>query len=158
MLKLVDDARAEGLDVTFDAYPYEWASTRLLITLPPWVQEGGSGPTKERLADRGVRQRIRSELRDRGVLYAGAGGIADIRLGYFARPENLRFEARTLGDVGKEIGGDLVDVGRHVSRGIAEPARELGSGLRRMTGGLRRPVRKPLAKARGQRRRRRAAA
>ena len=110
MLALVDDARAEGLDVTFDAYPYEWASTRLLITVPPWVQAGGPGPTKERLANRGVRERIRSELRERGVLYAGAGGIADIRLGYFARPENLRFEGRTLGDVGQEIGGDLVDV------------------------------------------------
>ena len=110
MLALVDDARAEGLDVTFDAYPYEWASTRLLITVPPWVQEGGPGPTKERLADRGVRERIRSELRERGVLYAGAGGIADIRLGYFARPDNLRFEGRTLGDVGAEVGGDLVDV------------------------------------------------
>ena len=110
MLELVDDARAEGLDVTFDAYPYEWASTRLLITVPPWVQAGGPGPTKERLADRAIRDRIRSELRERGVLYAGAGGIADIRLGYFARPENLRFEGRTLGDVGKEIGGDLVDV------------------------------------------------
>jgi len=110
MLALVDDARAEGLDVTFDAYPYEWASTRLLITVPPWVQEGGPRPTTERLADRGVRERIRSELRERGVLYAGAGGIADIRLGYFARPENLRFEGRTLGDVGAEIGGDLVDV------------------------------------------------
>src|SRR6185295_14134528 len=110
MLALVDDARAEGLDVTFDAYPYEWASTRLLITVPPWVQEGGPGPTKERLADRSVRERIRSELRERGVLYAGAGGIADIRLGYFARPENLRFEGRTLGDFGAEIGGDLVDV------------------------------------------------
>jgi N-acyl-D-amino-acid deacylase len=110
MLQLVDDARAEGLDVTFDAYPYEWASTRLLITVPPWVQAGGPGPTKERLADRSVRDRIRSELQERGVLYAGAGGIADIRLGYFARPENLRFEGRTLGDVGKEIGSDLVDV------------------------------------------------
>ena len=110
MLALVDDARAEGLDVTFDAYPYEWASTRLLITVPPWVQEGGPRPTTERLGDRGVRERIRSELRERGVLYAGAGGIADIRLGYFARPENLRFEGRTLGDVGAEIGGDLVDV------------------------------------------------
>src|SRR3990172_11922191 len=33
MLALLDDARAEGLDVTFDAYPYEWASTRLLITI-----------------------------------------------------------------------------------------------------------------------------
>jgi N-acyl-D-amino-acid deacylase len=110
MLQLVDDARAEGLDVTFDAYPYEWASTRLLITVPPWVQEGGPRPTKERLADRSVRERIRSELRERGVLYAGAGGIADIRLGYFARQDNLRFEGRTLGDVGAELGGDLVDV------------------------------------------------
>ena len=110
MLQLVDDARAEGLDVTFDAYPYEWASTRLLITVPPWAQEGGPGPTKERLADRAVRDLIRAELRERGVLYAGAGGIAEIRLGYFARPENLRFEGRTLGEVGAEIGGDLVDV------------------------------------------------
>jgi N-acyl-D-amino-acid deacylase len=110
MLALVDDARAEGLDVTFDAYPYEWASTRLLITVPLWVQAGGPGPTKERLADRSVRDRIRTELRERGVLYAGAGGIADIRLGYFERAENLAYEGRTLGDVGTERGGDLVDV------------------------------------------------
>jgi N-acyl-D-amino-acid deacylase len=110
MLALVDEARAEGLDVTFDAYPYEWASTRLLITVPPWVQAGGPGPTKERLADESVRDRIRTELRERGVLYAGAGGIADIRLGYFGRAENLAYEGRTLGEVGKERGGDLVDV------------------------------------------------
>jgi N-acyl-D-amino-acid deacylase len=110
MLALVDDARTEGLDITFDAYPYEWASTRLLITVPPWVQAGGPDPTKERLADRAVRERMRGELKARGVLYAGAGGLADIRLGYFARPENLRFEGRTLGEVGRELGSDLVDV------------------------------------------------
>ncbi len=110
MLALVDDARAEGLDVTFDAYPYEWASTRLLITIPTWVQEGGPGPTKERLADPSVRARIRDELRSRGVMYAGAGGIADIRLGYFGRPEHARWEGRTLGDVGRETGEDLVEL------------------------------------------------
>jgi N-acyl-D-amino-acid deacylase len=110
MLALVDDARAEGLDVTFDAYPYEWASTRLLITVPTWVQEGGPGPTKERLADRSIRDRIRRELHERGVLFAGAGGIADIRLGYFARPENLRWEGLTLGEVAAEMGRDPVDV------------------------------------------------
>ena len=44
MIDLVEDARAEGLDVTWDTYPYEWASTRLLIMLPPWVQAGGPGP------------------------------------------------------------------------------------------------------------------
>ena len=110
MLALVDDARAEGLDVTFDAYPYEWASTRLLITIPTWVQEGGPGPTKERLADGAVRARIRRELEARGVLYAGAGGIADIRLGYFERPEHVRWEGRTLGEIGRETGEDLVEL------------------------------------------------
>jgi N-acyl-D-amino-acid deacylase len=110
MLALVDAARAEGLDVTFDAYPYEWASTRLLITMPIWVQSGGPGPTKERLADGPTRARIRSELTERGMLFAGAGGLSAIRLGYFARPENLRWEGRTLGDVAAEMGADVVDV------------------------------------------------
>lgn len=110
MLALIDDARAEGLDVTFDAYPFEWAATRLLITIPTWVQAGGPGPTKERLADPAIRARIRSELEARGVLYAGAGGIADLRLGYFGRPEHAAFEGRTLGDIGRETGADLVEL------------------------------------------------
>jgi N-acyl-D-amino-acid deacylase len=110
MLALVDEARAESLDVTFDAYPYEWSSTRLLITIPPWVQEGGPGPTKERLADPAVRTRIRDELEARGVLYAGAGGIAAIRLGYFGLPEHRRWEGWTLGEVGRETGEDLVEL------------------------------------------------
>ncbi|MBI3751254.1 MAG: amidohydrolase family protein [Chloroflexi bacterium] len=110
MLALVDDARAEGLDVTFDAYPYEWASTRLLITIPMWVQEGGPGPTKERLADRRVRERIRSELQERGVLYAGERGIAAIRLGAFTRPEHRPWEGMSLGELGVATGRDLVDL------------------------------------------------
>ncbi|HJP89968.1 MAG TPA: D-aminoacylase [Candidatus Limnocylindrales bacterium] len=109
MLQLVDDARAEGLDVTFDSYPYEWASTRLLITLPPWVQDGGPVPTKERLADPKVRERIRGEMQARGVLYAGAGGLADIRLGAFRRPENLHCESQTLGQICADAGSDMVD-------------------------------------------------
>jgi N-acyl-D-amino-acid deacylase len=109
MLALVDDARAEGLDVTFDAYPYEWASTRLLILVPLWAQVGGPGPTKERLADQAVRDRIRHELAERGVMFAGRGGLADIRIGAFSRPENLRWEGMTLGDVVAETGRDVVD-------------------------------------------------
>ena len=110
MLELVDDARAEGLDVTFDTYPYEWASTRLLIMIPPWVQAGGPMPTRERLADAGVRDRIRRELADRGVLFAGRRAWDDVRLGAFASPDLLRWEGRTLGDVIVERDEDAVDV------------------------------------------------
>jgi N-acyl-D-amino-acid deacylase len=110
MLGLVDDARAEGLDVTFDTYPYEWASTRLLIMIPPWVQSGGPMATKERLADASVRDRIRRELTERGVLYAGRNAWDDVRLGAFARPELLRWEGRSLGEVVRDRNAEFVDV------------------------------------------------
>jgi N-acyl-D-amino-acid deacylase len=110
MLQLVDDARAAGQDVTFDAYPFEWASTRLLIMLPHWVQEGGPDRLKERLADRAVRQRLREDLTQRGTLFAGAGGLADVRIGYLARPEHAGWEGRTLGEILAETGAEPVDL------------------------------------------------
>jgi N-acyl-D-amino-acid deacylase len=110
MLALVDDARAEGLDVTYDCYPYEWASTRLLIMIPPWVQAGGPMRTKSRLSDMGVRNRIRRELAERGVQYAGRRAWDDVRLGAFTRPELLRWEGHTLGEVIADRGDDPVDV------------------------------------------------
>lgn len=106
LLALVDDARAEGLDVTFDSYPYEWASTRLLIQLPQWVQAGGPGPLKERLADRATRDRLKREM---GPAYTSAAGWSDLRLGNFKRPDLLRWEAQTLADVMQETGQDAVD-------------------------------------------------
>ena len=110
MLALVDDARAEGLDVTFDTYPSEWASTRLLIQLPQWIQAGGPGPLKARLADRTARDRVRAEFTARGASYASKAGWADVRLGAFRRPENLRWESRTVADVMTETGHDALDV------------------------------------------------
>jgi N-acyl-D-amino-acid deacylase len=110
MLALVDDARAEGLDVTFDTYPYEWASTRLLIQLPQWIQAGGPGPLKARLADRSARQRMRAEFAARGASYASAAGWADVRLGAFRHPDNLRWESRSVADVMAETGHDALDV------------------------------------------------
>jgi N-acyl-D-amino-acid deacylase len=109
MLELVDDARAEGLDVTFDLYPSEWASTRLLIMLPPWIQAGGVARLKERLADRAVRARIRDELAIRGRTFAGATSWAALRMGYFARPEHERWEGRTLAEFMAETGLDATD-------------------------------------------------
>ena len=67
LLALVDDARAEGLDVTFDSYPSEWASTRLLIQLPGWIQSGGPGPLK-----RATRRRDGARPAARGVHRPGA--------------------------------------------------------------------------------------
>jgi N-acyl-D-amino-acid deacylase len=60
-LELVDRARAEGLDVGVDIYPYLAGSANLSQLLPGWAQEGGSAAIVERLAGPVVRRRIRDE-------------------------------------------------------------------------------------------------
>ena len=77
--------------------------------LPPWVQEGGPGPLKERLADRAVRERLRAEIAARGAAYAGAGRLGR-RCGWApSRGRRTRWEGRTLADVMDETGMDAVD-------------------------------------------------
>jgi len=61
-LTLIDAAHAEGLDVMADVYPYTASSTSLRTLLPDWALEGGIEAMIKRLAEPGVRARIRREL------------------------------------------------------------------------------------------------
>jgi len=61
-LSLIDAARAEGLDVLADAYPYTASSTSLRTLLPDWALEGGVNEMLKRLHDSGGRARIREAL------------------------------------------------------------------------------------------------
>jgi|FaiFalDrversion3_1042247.scaffolds.fasta_scaffold01117_3 N-acyl-D-amino-acid deacylase len=58
LLALVDAARAEGLPVTFDSYPYPYTSTRLVALLPEWVHNGGPQALLARIKDPEVRLAI----------------------------------------------------------------------------------------------------
>jgi N-acyl-D-amino-acid deacylase len=40
-LRLIEKARAKGIDVTVDQYPYRAGATSLVTLLPPWVHDGG---------------------------------------------------------------------------------------------------------------------
>ncbi|PYM16526.1 MAG: aminoacylase, partial [Candidatus Rokuibacteriota bacterium] len=65
MLGLVEDARDEGLDVTFDSYPYNLSSTRLTILLPQWTHDGGYDNLMAVLRDPKQRERLRKEMTPR---------------------------------------------------------------------------------------------
>jgi N-acyl-D-aspartate/D-glutamate deacylase len=62
-LGILDEARASGVRVGQDAYPYTAGSTLLTQLLPPWAQEGGIGPLVERLGSAETRERIARECR-----------------------------------------------------------------------------------------------
>jgi len=59
-VSLMRDARAEGVDVTFDQYPYTASSTGLSSIIPRWAQAGGG--LEERLADPATRARVVADI------------------------------------------------------------------------------------------------
>jgi N-acyl-D-aspartate/D-glutamate deacylase len=60
-LALIDAARARGVDVSGDVYPYHAGSTKLDNMMPAWAHEGGVVRLLERLADPATRRRIVQE-------------------------------------------------------------------------------------------------
>nr|WP_055503777.1 amidohydrolase family protein [Nonomuraea pusilla] len=62
-LGLLDAARAAGVDVACDVYPYAASSTTLTSRLPAWALDGGVPALLDRLADAAVRRRVLDGLR-----------------------------------------------------------------------------------------------
>jgi N-acyl-D-amino-acid deacylase len=61
-LRLVDEARARGVDATIDQYPYTASSTSIgSALLPSWALEGDSAATLKRLQDPATRAKIKAE-------------------------------------------------------------------------------------------------
>ncbi len=75
----IDSARAAGVDVQANMYPYTAGSTGLPALLPPWASEGGA--LLENLADPAVRRRVHDEVT------AGRGDWEN--LGELATPEGV---------------------------------------------------------------------
>ena len=106
LLKLIDAALDEGIDVSLDTYPYLPGMTMLAALLPSWSIEGGYGALAERLADGELRARVVHELDEVGT--DGANGVP------------VDWAAIEIAGVGRD---DLRDL---VGRSVAEAAGRAG--------------------------------
>lgn len=61
-LRLVEEARARGVDVSIDQYPYTASSTGIAALFPQWSQEGGQKALVERLSAPASRTKIKAEI------------------------------------------------------------------------------------------------
>jgi N-acyl-D-amino-acid deacylase len=66
LLAMIDRARADGVDITMDTYPYLAGATYLHAFLPSWMHVGGSTETIARLRQPELRERLRTELEEQG--------------------------------------------------------------------------------------------
>jgi N-acyl-D-amino-acid deacylase len=108
VIERVEKARADGLDITADMYPYTAGATGLNASMPPWVQEGGFRQWLGRLRDPSVRERVAREMRAPGKdwenLYLSAGGPEGVLLVSFKNDALKPLTGKTLAEVAKARG------------------------------------------------------
>lgn len=112
LLGMVDDALAEGLDVTLDSYPYLAGATYLHAFLPGWVQEGTVDDTLDRLSDPAVRDRLRADVEVRGC--DGSHGVPvdwhTVVVSAVSEPRNRSHAGLSIAEIAGRRGRDPFDV------------------------------------------------
>ena len=101
-------ARAQGIDVTANIYPYTAGATGLYATMPLWVQEGGHDAWVKRLKDPAIRARLIKEMRAPAVdwenLMHDSGGPENVLLIAFKNDKLKPLTGKTLAEVAKMRG------------------------------------------------------
>jgi len=105
-LALIDAARAEGLDVTADVYPYTASSTTLRTLLPDSALEGGIEAMLGRLRDPAARARIGEEMSSGPVLARGMGW-GDIMIA--SAPSRPDAQGLRLDEIARRWGKDPIE-------------------------------------------------
>jgi N-acyl-D-amino-acid deacylase len=105
VLAKIDSARAAGLAITADIYPYPAGATGLDAAMPPWVQEGGYAAWAKRLQDPAIRARVKQEMMtptDKWEsLYLAAGSPEKIILIAFKADSLKKYTGKTLAEVAR---------------------------------------------------------
>jgi N-acyl-D-amino-acid deacylase len=111
VIERITRARAEGIDVTADMYPYPASGTGLTAILPTWTAEGGH--LYERLRDPEVRRRVRAFLEGReegdGLGLETRDGPHGIMPVGFLLPEHQGYVGKRLDEIAEERGQDWIE-------------------------------------------------
>ncbi|WP_158893255.1 N-acyl-D-amino-acid deacylase family protein [Amycolatopsis anabasis] len=106
LLTLLDEALADGCDISLDTYPYLPGATYLSALLPSWSTEGGPDATLARLSDVDTRERIRREIEETGS--DGAHGVpidwASIEINGVRRAEHDHLVGRSVAESARAAG------------------------------------------------------
>jgi N-acyl-D-amino-acid deacylase len=101
-LRFVDEARARGIDITMDQYPYTASQTSLTALLPQSYQEGGQQEIVKRLRDPAMRAKIKQGI-VANILYDRGGGDAkNVYIGLCSWDRS--FEGKNLAEIARQRG------------------------------------------------------
>ena len=113
VIKKISDARASGLDISADVYPYVAGSTSLSACLPPWALEGGTDKMMERLRDPATRERLKKEIsadqQEWENIYLGSGGPSGVLIGAVVNRDLEPLQGKRISEIATEQKKDPLD-------------------------------------------------
>ena len=102
-VKMIEDARGRGLDITANQYPYTAMNHGWSAFFPVWAREGGPAQFAERLKDPAVRERIKNDKDF--ITWAKEHGWWDgIVMGRAGSELNRKYEGMRLSEIAKARG------------------------------------------------------
>ncbi|TMI86011.1 MAG: D-aminoacylase [Bacteroidetes bacterium] len=103
LIKIIDSARRQGLEITADMYTYHASATGLTASFPPSLQDGGFDSLWYRLQRPDVREKMKKAMntnaQDWENTYYGAGGANGVLLLGFKRDSLRKYIGKTLAQV-----------------------------------------------------------
>jgi len=113
VLQKIQRARAQGLDITADIYPYIAGSTSLSACLPPWALEGGTDKMLSRLREPAIREQLKKEIstdaKDWENIYLGSGGAPGVLIGAVVNRELEAMQGKRLAQIAEAQHKDPLD-------------------------------------------------
>lgn len=108
VISKIDKANKSGLKITADMYNYTAGATGLDASMPPWIQEGGTGAWIKRMKDPKARKKALDEMRKPSDKWENlllmAGSADRVLLLDFANDSLKQFIGKTLADVAEIYG------------------------------------------------------
>jgi N-acyl-D-amino-acid deacylase len=112
-IREIEAARARGLDVTANMYPYRASGTGLDAIIPGWAHEGGREALVARLRDPAIRQRLREELANGSTgdwrIGASAGGPQGVMIASVGADSLRHYQGMRLDEVARHRGQEVPD-------------------------------------------------
>ncbi|HET9709111.1 MAG TPA: D-aminoacylase, partial [Gemmatimonadales bacterium] len=112
LIQRIDSARAAGLDITADQYPYIAAATSLDASIPQWAHAGGTDSLLARLRDRPTRAKLRTEMLTGGGdenPYINSGGADGVMIAGVFQDSLHALDGRHLGEIARERKKDPIE-------------------------------------------------
>ena len=109
----IEAARAAGLDITADQYPYIAGATALDSCIPPWAHANGRQELLKRLRDPEVRARLHREISQPGQdwenFYSMSGGAGGVMISSVSNPDLKGYEGLRLSEIARQRGQDPLE-------------------------------------------------